>query len=170
MRKPLPPQELLQRIFRYDAETGVLYWRERADARPQWNGIYAGTVAGNINPQNRVIVSLKGYRLLKAHRIIWKMVFGDEPEEIDHVDCDPSNNRINNLRPATRKQNARNVRGRAASGYKGVSFHKMSGLWRARLRRGDGRESCTYHATPELAHAAYCEMAERQLGEFARFA
>lgn len=163
----LPSREYLSATFDYDTASGCLRWRVREDVPAKWNGRFAGTVAGS-KVGGRVVVIIHG-RHLKAHRIIWKMVHGDEPNEIDHIDGDPLNNRIGNLRPATREQNMRNVRGRAVSGVKGVCFHPRSGLWRARVRVG-GKEVCQYRKTLDEAAVAYAEMATRHYGEFARLA
>lgn len=165
--KPLPSQEYLLATLRYEPESGLLYWRERVDARPQWNGHYAGKVAGN-EDRGRIYVSLKPGGLFAAHRIIWKMLHNIEPPEVDHKDLDGTNNREANLRAATRPENMRNRRGRAVSGYKGVSLHK-SGLWRARLHV-NGTDICRYFDKPEAAAKAYAQMAAEYHGEFARAA
>ena len=55
------------------------------------------------------------------------------------------------------------------SGYKGVSFHKDTGMYRARIMvRGVSIHLGAFRR-PELAHAAYCEAAKKHFGEFARF-
>jgi hypothetical protein len=70
------------------------------------------------------------------HRLAWLHVHGCWPREglhIDHVDHDGFNNRLNNLREATRSQNYFNQRtsGRNTSGYRGVSWHPQAKRWRA---------------------------------------
>lgn len=167
MTKPLPSVEELQKTFQY--VDGKLYWKRRGDARPQWNATYPGKIAGNVRYDGRTMIALKGYRLLRAYRVIWKMFHGDEPAEIDHIDGNPSNDRLENLRPATRTENARNVKGRAVSGRKGVSFHQESGLWRARIRV-NGKELCRYYNTADAAATEYSRMASEHYGEFARAA
>lgn len=70
-----------------------------------------------------------------VHRIIWKMMTGDDPHgEIDHIDGNPQNNRWNNLRLATHVENMWNGRMRRdnQSGYIGVSFERFT--WRARIK------------------------------------
>lgn len=83
----------------------------------------------------------------------------------DHRNGNRLDNRRSNLRPATKSQNAANSRMRSdnRSGYRGVSFHPASGLWRARVC-----ERTTYHATPEEAARARDAIALAMFGEFAR--
>lgn len=165
MRKPLPNQDELLLAFSYDVELGILRWRVREDMRSQWNAKYAGKEAGN-ETKGKINVHFGKYGLLRAHKIIWKIVYGSEPYEIDHIDGNPYNNRLKNLRAVSHQQNAMNMRGHSICGIKGVSRHK-SGLWRARLKAGDA-EFCSYHKSKELAGKAYLELAKLHFGSFAR--
>ena len=65
------------------------------------------------------------------------MFHGYEPYIVDHIDGNPLNNKIENLRAATNSQNQANTRLSKAntSGYKGVYFHKSTGLWQASVRK-----------------------------------
>lgn len=89
--------------------------------------------------------------------------------EIDHRDNDQSNNRWNNLREATRHQNNRNKPKTRAntSGYKGVSFHKTSGLWTAFITLNGNAKNLGYSKTKEGAYELYCDAAIKNYGEFA---
>lgn len=95
---------------------------------------------------------------------------GEMPREIDHIDGNPANNRIDNLRSATHAQNLANTKRRRdnTSGYKGVRLHKSSGLWNARIKAGDKVHSLGYFKTAELAGAAYADAAAKYFGQFAR--
>lgn len=106
--KPLPSREELLKVLQYEPETGRLFWRECAERSLAWNNQYAGREAFSY-------VNSRGYRCgrirgqdYKAHRIIWRLVHGDEPEFIDHIDGDQLNNRIENLRSVSHTQNMRN--------------------------------------------------------------
>jgi len=92
--------------------------------------------------------------------------------EIDHINCDGLDNRRANLRIATPSQNQHN-RGAQRdnkSGYKGVTLDKRRGKWMAQIALEGKRRSLGLHATPELAHAAYCRAAAELHGKFARIA
>jgi hypothetical protein len=97
-------------------------------------------------------------------------VYGKFPDgELDHRDGNPANNRLLNLRPATRPQNTANVRrsSRNTSGYKGVSYAKDKRKWSAHIYARSRRYFLGYFATPEQAHEAYAVAAKQLHGEFA---
>jgi Demerecviridae HNH endonuclease len=87
---------------------------------------------------------------------------------IDHRDLDPSNNRLTNLRRATKSQNNANRRvcRNNASGLKGVSPDR--GRWRASIRKNGRRRHLGMFPTPQAAHAAYVKAARKLFGRFAR--
>ena len=100
MPKPLPPQEELEKLLEYDPETGGLTWKERPREmfleewhQRKWNTRYAG--------QPALTSTLKGgYKYgnlfdqkVLAHRVIWKMVTGEDPQDVDHIDGNRWNNR-----------------------------------------------------------------------------
>ena len=124
---PILTADFVRTILHYDPETGVFTWKERIDARPQWNGRYAGRIAGYDWRATPNIV----YRCIRildfpfyAHRIGWLYMTGTWPTcEIDHKDTDGLNNKWSNLRPATKMQNAGNTHicPRNKTGFKGVS-------------------------------------------------
>jgi hypothetical protein len=118
--KPTPSVEVLNSILSYDEATGELRWKKVPQERVVRSKV--GEIAGAI--------MVNGYRLLcvnyqryLAHRIIWKMMTGeDAPFSIDHIDGDRLNNRMSNLRAATQSQNGMNCKMRKnnTSGVKGV--------------------------------------------------
>jgi len=104
--KPLPPIERLREVLAYDPETGTLTWRVTQGTKR------AGSVAG-CRPGNRPywVVGVGG-KLYPAHRLAWALYHGADPwpDELDHLDRDPLNNRIANLRRVTlAEQNANRV-------------------------------------------------------------
>jgi hypothetical protein len=162
--------DLLRQILHYDPERGVFTWLPRPSgsrAERAWNARFAGTRAGT--GLGYVAIGIFGRRY-KAHRLAWLYVHGEWPgRELDHINCDKSDNRIANLRQATRSQNIANSRARSdsTSGIKGVRLHKPSGRWMARLT-GGGKRHIGLFDTPEAAHAAYVAAAEKHFGEFSR--
>jgi AP2 domain len=100
-------------------------------------------------------------------------VHGEWPSgDLDHIDNISGHDWIDNLRPATREQNLANMRLHAknTSGFKGVSWHKWRGKWRASISKKNKHSHIGFFDTPEAAHAAYVEAAQRLHGEFARAA
>ena len=87
---------------------------------------------------------------------------------VDHIDRDGLMNRRCNMRVATKSENCRNaVSNVGGTPFKGVAFHRHSGLYHAVIRHEGRQVSLQYHRTPELAAAAYDVAAERLHGAFA---
>ena len=118
-------------VYRYDSNTGLLYYR--ISLAPS---AMIGEIAGNIRPDGYVSLSLDRLRLL-AHRVIWLMYHGEFPHNyIDHIDRNPSNNRLENLRISSplHNQRNRNISSNNTSGTSGVHLEKRSGKYRARIK------------------------------------
>ena len=177
--KTLPPRELLRELLDYDPATGILTWLPRPremftqkDTFLRWNKCFAGTVAGNERPRG-ISVGMLG-TLYSAHRLIWLLVNGEPvPAEIDHIDGNPCNNLITNLRAATRSQNVANTRRRVdnISGIKGVRHSGSGGRvgFVARIKVDGETTYLGSFATLQEAARARREAAIRLHGEFARF-
>lgn len=144
-------QARLQELLAYDPETGIL--TNRRLCRP----------AGSSQGTGYLQIEVDGRKYL-AHRLAWLYAHGKFPEkDLDHVDGDRGNNRLSNLREATRAENMQNrVPTPGASGFPGVYCSTNNGsrtprkkAWCARIRAGADRRHLGYFATPEEAHAAY---------------
>jgi hypothetical protein len=112
-------------------------------------------------------------KTIRIHRVIAERMLGRplrSDEVVDHADGGKLNNRRENLRVTTQKNNARNARRSKvnSSGYKGVSFHAQRKKWRALIRIDGKRKSLGEFDTPEQAYAAYCKAAIEHFGEYAR--
>ncbi len=153
----------------YDSDTGIFTWKYFPDARPGWNVLYVGKVAGTTRKDdNGIQICLNGRRY-KAHRLAWLHVYGTWPQEqIDHKKGNRPDNKIQLLREATISQNAMNKRPKSGK-LKGAFWHKRMNSWRSQIVVAGNRMYLGRFDTEELAHKAYCAAAEKYFGEFARF-
>lgn len=176
--KSLPSPEVLRQLLRYEPDTGKLFWRERPrhmfrDDRnyKAWNTRYAGQEAGHSsNLAGYLQIGVLGHRLM-VHRVVVAIAGGLWPPfDVDHINMDRADNRISNLRPATRGENQRNriVRSDSKSGLKGVRLHKRSGLWQARIYLSNKAKSLGYFKTAEMASLAYADASAKIHGAFGR--
>lgn len=170
-RNPLPDRSVLLASLDYDPEEGVLRWRYRPDVRPATNTMCVGKLAGNTDTHGYVRVHVNGKKCW-AHRLIWKMATGEEPETIDHINGDPSDNRLSNLRAASNGENLRNrgAQRNNTSGFKGVYFSKAAQKWAAQIKLNGKPRYLGLYPTPEEAHAAYIKANEPTHGEYGRVA
>lgn len=156
----LSAQALRDRVS-YDPLTGCMTWK--AGCRPALIGKEVGSI-------------WRGYRVTKfdgrnyqLHRLAWLYVHGELPDgEIDHVNGVGTDNRIANLRIATRQQNAVNRRAQGGRALKGITANRNK--WAAQIRINGKNTYLGSFDTPEQAHAVYAARARELHGEFARLA
>lgn len=163
--KPLPTADRLHELLSYDPPTGLFTWKVNKRGR----GARIGAPAGTWKPDGylSIMVDRKRY---PAQRLAWKMVTGLEPGPVvDHEDGNSRNNVFTNLRDADMNKNAHNmaIGARNTSGFKGVSFHKWSGRYRAIINRNNVRYYLGYFASPEAANDAVLIARANLHGEFA---
>ena len=128
--------EEVARLFTYDREAGVLYWRIR-DRNTIRHKYVAGPIKGTRDGYRQV--SIKG-KMYMEHRIIMMLCFGHIPEnaEIDHINHVRDDNRLVNLRFVTRSENRKNqsVSSKNTSGVTGVCFLKARKKYMAQISVG----------------------------------
>ena len=111
------------KLFRYDYETGVLYWRQRINSRVP-KTLEAGTQRKS---SGYLYVRVHG-GIYPVHRVVMLMCYGfyGEGLEVDHINHVRNDNRLFNLRFATRSENMRNksVSSNNTLGIMGVFFSK----------------------------------------------
>ena len=168
--KPLPSAEYLRSLFEYDPATGILRWR-LGIGRARCGGHIAGTPRErrkDEQPYLTVAIDLVYY---PVHRIVWKIVTGEEPEGmIDHDDLDRQNNRWANLRPATNGQNKHNgkIYANNKSGVKGVCWDHGHQKWRAYISvNGNQIKLGRFDSIAEASSVVLAKRLELH-GEFAR--
>jgi hypothetical protein len=144
---PTPSQKSLLEILDYDPSTGALIWRERPapegrcghhlrSRNTRWVGKRAGGLWTSQAGYRCRKINIFG-RYLHEHRVIWKMVTGEEAgSHIDHINGDPTDNRWENLRSVSAKENSKNVRmlKNNTSGVTGVFFLAKYNKWAAHVR------------------------------------
>lgn len=170
--KALPPCERLHQLFHVDFETGTLIWKRRPERDfashgdfLTWNIRFAGKPAfATVDGQGYLHGRIGSFRP-KTHAVIWCMKHGRWPKQIDHINGNRADNRLENLREVTAVQNNRN-RARPftnTSGVMGVAFRKDSGRWRAFINANGRRANLgTFDLFDEAVAAR--KMAERTEG------
>lgn len=175
--------QYLKEAFDYDPETGELFWKavrprhhfatDRAFLCHQTRD--GGKVAGHPMKGGYLAVGVAGKPHL-VHRIVYAIYHSiepcDLPKILDHRDCDPSNNKISNLRPATSNENSCNTSlfRTSTTGYKGVGWKKQNKRWFAHIKFDGKKIHLGYFDTPEQARDARAVAANTYHGDFARAA
>jgi hypothetical protein len=157
--------ERLRKVLHYNPETGVFTW---VKPNKKKSGLI-GTTAGNTDRLGYINITIDRIRY-KAHRLAWMYFYGAFPDEfIDHINCKPSDNRIVNLRAATKSQNEANTRIRSTntSGHKGVYLNKNK-KWQAYITIQGRSVYLGSFDKKEEASKAYLSMASKIHGSFAR--
>lgn len=140
--RKIPSADYLRKLLDYNPDTGILTFKERpremftngyrsgSAQHATWNKRYANKPACNIGSGGYVRVNLLGERYF-AHRLIWRMVTGDVPAEVDHINGVRTDNRWCNLRAVDRAGNMQNlnIRSDNTSGVTGVSKCKRDGVY-----------------------------------------
>lgn len=122
--------ERLRELLHYDPATGLFRRKIRTS-----NRIKAGDVAGTGKGKRYVLICVDGVQY-RAHRLAWLYVHGKWPRnDLDHEDRDKKNNRIDNLRPATRKENMENALAprNSKTGVRGVYWDSERKMWAATI-------------------------------------
>lgn len=176
--KTLPTPQYLRQLLRYEPESGKLFWRERpADlfkpdgyrtpegCAANWNSRWAGKEAFTATNGPGHLHGRIDYKAYLAHRVVWAIHYGEAPKhEIDHINHNPADNRIENLRDVSHAENQRNhpLRKRNKSGTHGVAQLKC-GKWYSRIKNGGKLIHLGYFDRLEDAVAAR-KAAEARLG------
>ena len=152
----------LREVLNYDAATGVFVWKRALGRR-----IRVGSLAGTINPDTGYRIIAIDRRLYPAHRLAWLYEHGQWPSgALDHKNRIRDDNRMANLRPATRSQNrANSTVVHNKSGFRGASRYGKR-HWEARIVIDGKRRHLGIFGTPMEASAAYMAYAKEHFGEF----
>lgn len=152
----------LRELLDYDPAIGVFRWRLFRNS-----GARSGQEAGTVDPKGYIRIKINGVQYM-AHRLAWLAARGTWPTgEVDHINSVKGDNRISNLRVATKNQNQHNrkINARHGVGLKGVRVR--GDRYEARIAVDGKQLRLGAFDTPEDAHAAYCAAARRYHGAFA---
>lgn len=164
-----------RKVLDYDQSTGAMVWKTRAvtdfrDARAwkSWNARFSAKAAGHLNIQGYMLLCID-HKFYLSHRVAWLMVHGRWPEnEIDHINGEPADNRLANLRTADHTRNMQNARVKKTnkSGLKGA-FTNQNGTFSSYVRADGKRKYLGRFVSAEEAHEAYKTASTQAFGEFA---
>lgn len=146
----LTHSELLN-ILTYNPETGDFIWKESRGPNK------IGDLAGSLENTGYISIRINRVPYL-AHRLAWFYCFEEWPEyNIDHIDRNKSNNRLDNLRDIPQNWNSRNrgINKNNTSGYVGVYYSKVKRKWVAEIIINKIRHRLGYFSTAEEASVAY---------------
>jgi hypothetical protein len=121
----------IKKYLRYDAETGKIFWKLNKGGNGK-----AGNEAGWMDKGGYFIIEINRKKY-KAHRIAWLLTYGSWPEdEIDHINGNTKDNRLENLRDVSHRENLRNkkIYKNNTSGTIGVSFDKSKQGYQASIQ------------------------------------
>lgn len=169
MKSSLPSPDFLGNVLVCDAQEGMLFWKKRSPdmflsgrrSQSHQCAIFNSKSAGK---EAFTATDTHGYKFgaifgknYRAHRVIWAMTFGAWPDgQIDHINGNRSDNRIENLRVVSNAENQRNskIRSTNTSGAAGVSWNKRCAKWQARITVNHKRIHLGYFGNKDDAIAA----------------
>ncbi len=140
-------QSELKELFEY--EDGNLIWKESRGC------VKAGTVAGTLHAKGYTQIKING-KIYRAHRLIWLYHKGavDVALQIDHINRNRSDNRIDNLRLTSQNENQWNRDG------KGFAWHKASNKYQAQIQYNGKLKYLGLYETEKEARSAYLKAKE----------
>lgn len=142
----------------YDGVSGKFYWKVDFDNHS------IGDLAGNNHDGYLMLVVSK--KKVFLHRLAWLAVYGEFPKGfIDHINKNRSDNRIENLRDATKVENGMNrkLSSNNKSGFTGVSWSGTHKKWISQISDNKKRILIGYFDDKESAIVARKEK-EIELG------
>lgn len=149
----------------FEYKDGNLYWK-----RYRNNNAKAGDKVGYYMGADKKYLATKFEgEFVFVHRLIYLMHHGIFPDEVNFIDGNSHNTRIDNLRSMTRSETTFSSRKRKdnTSGYKGVSFDNTKSKWQAVITKNRKRTFIGYFDDKESAYEAYLEMAYALWGDLA---
>lgn len=147
----------------FDYRDGNLYWRKSLS-----NRVKVGAKVGCRDKHLYTRVGING-KLYWLHRVIFLHQHGYMPSHVDHINMNPTDNRVENLRAASKSQNMQNTRLRAnnKSGLKNVSWNNRLRKWHVQMNIKGKHTHIGVFEDLELAKFVASEYRDKYHGEFA---
>lgn len=177
-KNKLPCPTVLRQLLRYEPETGILYWLPRSEF--WFSGKNPSTSAKKFNTRRAnkrafTAIGADGYFVgrvfdisLRAHRVAWAIYYGEWPnKDIDHINRNPLDNRIENLREASRSENLANSIRKHGKTSKHRGVRKSFGKWEARISQNNKSITLGRFEFERDAAEAYNKAAKKLWGECA---
>lgn len=170
--KTLPSQAYLRQCFDYNPATGALTWKVRPvehfysqGVQQKWVKHFAGMIAGTEGRNGYRRVWLNGSAYF-THRIVWKIMTGEDPRFIDHINRDGSDLRWANIRECLHQQNCQNRGLRSDNIVRRQGVTPSGKRWMARITNNGDRLYLGSFDTVEEAHAARQKAEDAAFGKF----
>lgn len=154
-------QDLVRSLFNY--KDGNLYWKQYKQSNAKIND-----KAGSLHHSGYYQISVNNKTYL-THRLIFLYHYNYLPKYIDHIDGNPSNNKIENLREITLSQNNMNQKVQKrdkSSQYKGVSYNKLRNKWASYIKINNKQIHLGYFKSEIDAAITYNTKAIELFGEY----
>lgn len=139
----------IKKSLNYNPETGIFTWKLDKNQFAK-----KGSIAGCYDKDGYLII--KCGKTYKAHRLAWLYTYGEWPKgQIDHINGVRDDNRIENLREVTNRQNCQNWGIHREGSLVGAQYHKASRKWRSRIYYKGINYYLGLYITKEEAYNAY---------------
>jgi hypothetical protein len=135
-------RQRIAELLEYDPTSGCLTWKVTRSRKA-----LVGSIAGSVTRKGYRAVTIDGKPYL-VHRLVWYYVYGYWPIEIDHIDRNKLNNKIDNLREVDRCTNNQNkpVYATNTSGTPGIHWHRPTNRWEVIIQRNNTKHYLgTFH-------------------------
>lgn len=160
---PISRDRLLE-VLDYNPDTGIFTWKITLSNRAK-----AGQIAGVVNNTGHIRISIDKHKYY-AHSLAWFYMYGVWPRKLmDHINRNPADNRICNLREASKSQNSMNreLQSNNISGTTGVWYSLRQNRWCARITVDNQIIGLGTYKTLEEAVQARKIAESKYFGEFA---